>query len=57
MPDTPVQNQTMLRFEHVSVQFDNSEALKDVSFELKQGETRIVLGAAESFSLRPGDSK
>ena len=40
--------ESMLRFENVTVRFDQLEALKDVSFELKEGETRIVMGAAGS---------
>jgi phospholipid/cholesterol/gamma-HCH transport system ATP-binding protein len=52
MPATQSENRTetqsMLRFESVSVRFDEFEALKDVSFDLKQGETRIVMGAAGS---------
>ena len=46
MPETP--SGSILRFENVSVRFDEFEALKDVSFELKEGETRIVMGAAGS---------
>src|SRR5437867_1416128 len=38
----------VLRFEHVNVSFDDVQALKDVSFELGPGETRIILGAAGS---------
>jgi phospholipid/cholesterol/gamma-HCH transport system ATP-binding protein len=39
---------SMLRFEDVTVRFAEFEALKNVSFELKEGETRIVLGATGS---------
>lgn len=40
---------SLLRFEHVSVTFDDgTEALKDVSFETQERETRIILGAAGS---------
>ncbi|WP_180539737.1 ABC transporter ATP-binding protein [Nevskia soli] len=42
------QNDSILRFENVSVTFDTVEALKDVSFDLKEGQTRIILGAAGS---------
>jgi phospholipid/cholesterol/gamma-HCH transport system ATP-binding protein len=39
----------LLRFENVSVVFDDGvKALDDVSFEVQEGETRIVLGAAAS---------
>ena len=44
MPDS----ESILRFENVTVAFDELEALKDVSFEVKQGETRILLGSAGS---------
>ena len=39
---------TVLRFEDVSVHFDDAVALDHVSFEMSPGETRIVLGAAGS---------
>jgi len=38
----------ILRFEHVSLAFEDTQALDDVSFEIPQGETRIILGAAGS---------
>ncbi len=38
----------LLRFEDVSLHFDETPALDHVSFELKPGETRILLGAAGS---------
>jgi phospholipid/cholesterol/gamma-HCH transport system ATP-binding protein len=37
---------TVLRFEDVSVHFDDVAALDHVSFEMNPGDTRIVLGAA-----------
>jgi phospholipid/cholesterol/gamma-HCH transport system ATP-binding protein len=38
-----------LRFEHVTVTFDDGvTALNDVSFDVQEGETRIILGAAAS---------
>lgn len=40
--------QSVVRFEHVTVSFDGVPALDDVSFEVSQGETRIILGAASS---------
>src|SRR5579884_3621160 len=40
--------QPLMRFEHVSVQFDSDVALKDVSFDLWPGETRVLFGAAGS---------
>jgi phospholipid/cholesterol/gamma-HCH transport system ATP-binding protein len=39
---------SILEFENVTVQFDAVEALKSISFSVKQGETRILLGAAGS---------
>ncbi len=39
---------SILRFEHVSVRFGEETALDDVSFEVRRGETRIILGAAGS---------
>lgn len=38
----------VLRFEHVSVSFDGVPALSDVSFQVEEGETRILFGAAGS---------
>jgi phospholipid/cholesterol/gamma-HCH transport system ATP-binding protein len=40
--------QSILRFEHVNVSFDGVEALRDVSFEAREGESRVILGAAGS---------
>jgi phospholipid/cholesterol/gamma-HCH transport system ATP-binding protein len=40
--------QSVLRFEHVSVNFDDVTALSDVSFQAVEGETRVILGAAGS---------
>jgi phospholipid/cholesterol/gamma-HCH transport system ATP-binding protein len=44
MPDLPV----ILRFDHVTVSFDGQPALEDVSFEAREGESRVILGAAGS---------
>ena len=38
----------VLRFEHVMVSFEDNWALSDVSFEARQGESRVILGAAGS---------
>lgn len=38
----------LLRVEHITVRFDQLVALDDISFEMKAGETRVVLGAAGS---------
>jgi phospholipid/cholesterol/gamma-HCH transport system ATP-binding protein len=42
------QQQSVLRFENVSLAFDETIALDHVSFEQKSGETRVVLGQAGS---------
>jgi len=41
-------DRSLLRFENVSLRFDDVPALQDISFELHPGETRVVLGAAGS---------
>lgn len=46
MPENP--QPPILKFEHVSVAFDDVTALDDVSFEAHQSETRVILGAAGS---------
>ncbi|HVY92199.1 MAG TPA: ATP-binding cassette domain-containing protein, partial [Bryobacteraceae bacterium] len=38
----------MLRFEEVTVGFDDLIVLDKVSFDVREGETRIILGAAGS---------
>jgi phospholipid/cholesterol/gamma-HCH transport system ATP-binding protein len=49
-PSTPAQNGTppVVRFEKVTVAFDDVIALQEVSFEVGTAETRILLGAAGS---------
>lgn len=42
------QSQSVLRFDHVTVRFGDATALDDISFEVFEGETRIILGAAGS---------
>src|SRR5271165_669643 len=45
----PADSHSLLRFEDVSVLFENDvHALDKVSFDVKQGETRIIVGAAGS---------
>jgi phospholipid/cholesterol/gamma-HCH transport system ATP-binding protein len=39
---------SILRFEHVSVSFDGVPALEDLSFDVCEGEARVILGAAAS---------
>ena len=41
-------NQPVLRFENVSVHYDDVAALDGITFEMRRGETRVVLGAAGS---------
>jgi len=38
----------ILRFEHVNVSFGETKALADLSFEAREGESRVILGAAGS---------
>ena len=42
------EKQPILEFEHVTVAFDDVVALRDVSFRVFEGETRILLGSAGS---------
>src|SRR5271166_3397388 len=42
-PDAPA-----VRFEHVSIGFEGKDVLEDISFEVRRGETRILLGPAGS---------
>jgi phospholipid/cholesterol/gamma-HCH transport system ATP-binding protein len=46
MEDTPAR--IALKFEHVTVSFNDQPALDDVSFEVPSGDTRILFGAAGS---------
>src|SRR5690348_17791605 len=39
---------SILRFENVTVAFEDTVALKGVSFEAREGESRVILGAAGS---------
>ena len=39
---------TVLRFENVTVSFDGVQAIQDVSFEARPGQSHIILGAAGS---------
>ena len=39
-------NDSVLRFEHVTVRFGDEVALNDASFDVRRGQTRIILGAA-----------
>jgi phospholipid/cholesterol/gamma-HCH transport system ATP-binding protein len=46
MPDGP--DDPIVRFENVTVVFDDAKALDGISFEIRRGQTRIVFGAAAS---------
>jgi len=50
MPDAPpsAKSGEVLRFDDVSLHFDDTPALDHVSFQMNAGETRVVLGAAGS---------
>ncbi|MFN7998846.1 MAG: ATP-binding cassette domain-containing protein [Bryobacteraceae bacterium] len=41
-------SQPVLRFDHVSVSFEGTPALVDVSFEASEGESRVIMGATRS---------
>lgn len=45
---TDQSNDCILRFDGVSVRFDETPALDGVSFSMRAGETRVILGAAGS---------
>jgi phospholipid/cholesterol/gamma-HCH transport system ATP-binding protein len=47
-PANPPAQESLLRFEKVTLHFDEITALDSVSFELHAGDTRVVLGAAGS---------
>jgi phospholipid/cholesterol/gamma-HCH transport system ATP-binding protein len=51
-PHQSAQNQpasaSLLRFENVTIRFDDLVAVNNVSFEMSAGETRVVLGSAGS---------
>jgi len=47
-PSPSSSSEPVLRFDNVSVSFDDVDALRDVSLEAYQGESRVILGAAGS---------
>lgn len=47
-PHSQPQNDSLLRFENITVRFDDLVALEGISFEMRAGETRVILGAAGS---------
>jgi len=46
MPDTA--RAPVLSFDHVTVRFEGTDAISDISFEAFEGESRVILGAAGS---------
>jgi phospholipid/cholesterol/gamma-HCH transport system ATP-binding protein len=46
MPEQPTQS--IVRFEHATLWFEDTPALDHVSFEVRTGETRVIFGAAGS---------
>jgi phospholipid/cholesterol/gamma-HCH transport system ATP-binding protein len=47
--ENPADSQTpVLRFDHVSVSYDDTPALADVSFQAYEGESRVIMGATGS---------
>lgn len=49
MAEAPETKSSLLRFENVSVVFsDGTQALDEMSFDVREGETRILMGAAGS---------
>jgi phospholipid/cholesterol/gamma-HCH transport system ATP-binding protein len=52
---TPGADDPIIVFDHVSLAFDDTVVLRDVSFELRRGHTKIILGASgagKSISLK-----
>jgi len=47
-PSAPAERPVLVEFEHVTVAFEDTRALDDVSFRIREGETRILMGAASS---------
>src|SRR5215469_12435263 len=45
-PTTQDPTQPVVVFENVSIRFDRNEVLQNISFQVRPGETRIVLGPA-----------
>jgi phospholipid/cholesterol/gamma-HCH transport system ATP-binding protein len=45
---TPTSTDTLLRFENVTIRFDEVVAVDNVSFQMCPGETRVILGSAGS---------
>jgi phospholipid/cholesterol/gamma-HCH transport system ATP-binding protein len=41
-------NRSVLRFEHVSLAFEETPVLEDICFDVREGETRVILGGAGS---------
>lgn len=43
-----VPREPLIRFENVSIGFDDSEVLRDITFEVEAGETKVILGESGS---------
>jgi phospholipid/cholesterol/gamma-HCH transport system ATP-binding protein len=48
MPAAPAETDVLLRFDRVSVVFDDVKALESISFEVRPAQTKVVLGSAGS---------
>ena len=49
------EDEPIIVFDHVSLSFDDTVVLRDVSFTLRRGHTKIILGASgagKSISLK-----
>lgn len=46
--DQVVPGEPLIRFENVSIGFEESEVLRDISFEVEAGETKVILGESGS---------
>jgi phospholipid/cholesterol/gamma-HCH transport system ATP-binding protein len=47
-PSAPAEKPVLLEFDHVTVTFEDTRAIDDISFQIREGETRILMGAAGS---------
>jgi phospholipid/cholesterol/gamma-HCH transport system ATP-binding protein len=48
LEDTPVTDHKTIVFDRVAKGFEGREVLRNISFELRRGETKILLGIAGS---------
>src|SRR5689334_14391528 len=47
MPEA-AEPEVVLRFENVDLQFEGKAVLRDISFQLERGETKVILGVTAS---------